>query len=173
MRSTGTIGFGAYRVTVKGQVQNGLNLMSIVYAPGDSKSAWSVHLEQPILIRQYTCAVRSLALRGHTLRDETPDIQQGALHGVGDRTQTEEERERDQRDICGDGIADRTEYISGLQLVQEDADVEGGQRDGQGVDRVSDRQQGRVVGGQRGAQIVEDVGQRGEQRGVRKRKTAA
>jgi hypothetical protein len=53
-----------------------------------------VPLEQPIPIRQYTHADRWLAVPVHRLRDQARDVEQGALDGVGDWTQTQKERER-------------------------------------------------------------------------------
>src|SRR6202041_2652351 len=100
------------------------------------------------------------------LRDQARDIQQGALNSVGDWTQTQEERKRDQRDVSRDRVTDRADQIAGLELVQEYADVERGQRGRQRVDGVGNRQQGCVISRQGGAQVVDDVGRRREQRRV-------
>ena len=79
-------------------------------------------LEQPIPIRQYMLAGRWLSRSGfHRLRDQVRDVEEGAFHRVRDRARTQEDRERDQRDVSRDRITDRPEQIAGLELVQEHA----------------------------------------------------
>ncbi len=78
--------------------------MTISYAPGGERSTTVVPLEQPILIRQYTCAVRWLTLRRQRLRDQAGSTDLGVIPGIGDRAQSQDLREQDPRDVSHDRL---------------------------------------------------------------------
>ena len=96
-----------------------------------------------------------------------------SFYRVRDRPCTQEKRERDQRDIGRDRIADRAEQAAGLELVSEQGRVEGGQRSCQRIDGVCDRQQSPIISRQSAGDVVDDIDRWRKQSRVGNRDTAA
>lgn len=120
------------RVKVKDLAQAGLILMTI--------------FEAELCAITFRCAPRTanshptgttprplIGCSASRLRDQIYQVENSPFHRITDRSCAQEERERDQRNVGRDRVADRVKKVAGLEVIHDQRRVKGGER---GVQRI-------------------------------------